>query len=173
MFSVFNRLLKHSNIVMTNTMSGKALYLVIFGSAFYFTYKFLTGNRTTVLIDDSTPETRSDTKKTISKVDPIVEICLSDIVSVHNALIGQANSVELCVNRAEGGVTPSVGMIEEAVRILRATPIAVNVLIRPRPGNFVYSPAECDVIQRDILLAKLSGADGDFYQFFRLIVYSC
>lgn len=38
--------------------------------------------------------------------------------------------------------------------------IALHVLIRPRPGGFMYSDDEFDIIQRDILAAKLAGADG-------------
>lgn len=93
-------------------------------------------------------------------MESIIEVCLSDIQSLKEAKEADVNSVELCSNRQEGGVTPSLGFIEESVKILRATSIAVNVLIRPRPGDFVYTASECETIQRDILNAKLAGADG-------------
>ena len=89
-----------------------------------------------------------------------VEIMVTDIESAHQAVKGGANSLELCANRVEGGTTPSIGFIEEVVNICRTTSIEVNVLIRPRPGDFVYSPAEFELIQKDILAAKLAGADG-------------
>lgn len=89
-----------------------------------------------------------------------VEIMVTDIESAHQAVKGGANSLELCANRVEGGTTPSIGFIEEVVNICRTTSIEVNVLIRPRPGDFVYSPAEFELIQKDIFAAKLAGADG-------------
>lgn len=94
----------------------------------------------------------------------IVEVCLSDIASVEAALLGGANSIELCSNRAEGGVTPSEGLVEQAVQRLRTLnvrdKVTVHVLIRPRAGDFVYSADEFDVIIRDIRAAKRAGADG-------------
>jgi copper homeostasis protein len=57
---------------------------------------------------------------------------------------------------AEGGVTPSVGLIE-AVR--NNVSIPVNVLIRPRGGDFLYSDREFSVMRRDIDRAGEAGAD--------------
>jgi SAM-dependent methyltransferase len=45
-----------------------------------------------------------------------VEICLSDIESAMAAQRGGATSVELCSDRAGGGVTPALGLIQECVR---------------------------------------------------------
>lgn len=45
----------------------------------------------------------------------------------------------------QGGVTPSLGDIETTVSALARSGTGVNVLIRPRPGNFVYSTAEKQV----------------------------
>ena len=69
----------------------------------------------------------------------IVEICLSDIASAIAAIAGGSSSIELCTNRAEGGVTPFIGLVEEVVRMSRGKNVQIHVLIRPRPGNFVYS----------------------------------
>ena len=115
---------------------------------------------------ESPPSTRvekevEELRKVFDKRANVVEICLSDIESIHEALVGEANSVELCTNRMEGGVTPSLGLIEQAVAVFRATSVGVHVLIRPRPGDFVYSPAELEIVARDILNAKKAGADGE------------
>ncbi|MDE6553930.1 MAG: hypothetical protein K2K98_13380 [Muribaculaceae bacterium] len=59
----------------------------------------------------------------------ILEICAADIDSVHAAARGGADRVELCCALSEGGLSPSVGMIEEALMV---SDIKVNVLIRPR-----------------------------------------
>ena len=89
-----------------------------------------------------------------------VEICLSDIESAKNAIKGGANSIELCADRPEGGTTPSIGLIEECVKVCREHSVQVHVLIRPRAGDFVYSKEEFEVIQRDIIAAKNAGVDG-------------
>ena len=85
---------------------------------------------------------------------------MSDMESVIEAIKGGANSLELCSNRIEGGVTPSLGLIEETVRRTRGSNVGVHVLIRPRPGGFVYSAAEFELILRDIVSAKHAQADG-------------
>lgn len=143
---------------MSNNLGTSLLCLSAFGSAVYIGSQLIGSNYQT--IEKNAITLRPTFKKQIEQKQ-IVEICLSDIKSVFNALEGGANSVELCVNRLEGGVTPSVGLIEESVKALSATSVAVNVLIRPRAGNFTYCPSECEVIQRDILSAKNAGADGE------------
>ena len=89
-----------------------------------------------------------------------VEICLSSIECVRNAIQAGANSIELCSDRNQGGVTPSVGLVEEAVRMCRGIDVEVHCLIRPRPGLFTYSDAEFDCILRDIIAFKKIGVTG-------------
>lgn len=78
-----------------------------------------------------------------------LEICAADLASVLAAQRGGADRVELCTALAEGGTTPSGGLIVAA----RDTGLPIHVLIRPRPGNFVYTPAEKAVIRQDIINA--------------------
>ena len=78
-----------------------------------------------------------------------VEICAADLASVLAAQRGGANRVELCTGLGEGGTTPSGGLVAAAQR----TGVPVHVLIRPRPGNFVYNSAEKAVIRQDIVNA--------------------
>jgi copper homeostasis protein len=92
--------------------------------------------------------------------DQIIEICLSDIESAKKAIAGGANSIELCVDRSSGGVTPSYGLIKEACRLAIGSNVKVNVLIRPRDGNFIYSDDEFDAMLRDIIIARDAGAHG-------------
>lgn len=87
---------------------------------------------------------------------PVLEICCSDIDSVNAAVEGGADRIELCSALAEGGLTPSAGLLRQA--ILCGKP--VNVLIRPRGGDFLYSQKEVDVMLEDIRLAADSGANG-------------
>ena len=87
----------------------------------------------------------------------LLEICAGDIDSVYAAARGGADRVELCCALSEGGLTPSVGMIEEALTV---GGIKVNVLIRPRTGDFVYSNAELRVMVRDIATCRMLGVNG-------------
>ena len=98
---------------------------------------------------------------------PIIEICLSDIQSLQQVIQeGNCNSIELCSNRLEGGVTASIGLINQCIYHLRNnyyhinTSIDLQVLIRPRPGGFIYSDDEFEIIQKDILAAKIAGVNG-------------
>jgi hypothetical protein len=101
--------------------------------------------------------------KKMKQQDSIVEICVSDYESAKQAIEGGAMSLELCSNRLEGGTTPSVGLVESCVELVKGTNVTLHVLIRPRPGDFSYSDEEFEVIQRDILAAKQAGADGKTY----------
>lgn len=65
--------------------------------------------------------------------------------------------LELCANFPEGGETPSAGMLRF---LKREIDIPIFVMIRPRGGNFVYSPKELLVMKQDIQLLGELGADG-------------
>ena len=85
-----------------------------------------------------------------------LEICTGDPVGIEAAIAGGADRIELCSGLAEGGLTPSIG----AIRYAASRPVTVNVLIRPRPGDFVYSPREIELMVADIKEAVRCGADG-------------
>jgi copper homeostasis protein len=78
----------------------------------------------------------------------LVEICVDDLDGVSAAERAGADRVELCASLGDGGITPSIGTVGVALRT--ATRIGVNVLIRQRPGDFVYSGAEVDAMVDDI-----------------------
>jgi copper homeostasis protein len=86
-----------------------------------------------------------------------VEICVDSPAGAQAAERGGADRVELCAALLEGGTTPSAGCIA-AVR--RAIKIGLHVIIRPRGGDFLYSPAEIEIMREDIRVAKSLGADG-------------
>lgn len=85
-----------------------------------------------------------------------LEICCGDVGSVGAAVKGGADRIELCCALSEGGLTPSAAMIKKAVKC----GIPVNVLIRPRRGDFLYSDEEVDVMADDIKEAVRLGASG-------------
>jgi copper homeostasis protein len=109
----------------------------------------------------STTNDENETKETAQEPQPkYVEICLSDIESVREAVQGGCDSIELCSNRIEGGITPSVGLVEEAVRLCKLSAVEVHVLVRPRPGLFTYTDSEFDTMVRDIMLISKLGITG-------------
>src|SRR4051812_4652152 len=87
----------------------------------------------------------------------IFEICVDSIAGVRTARTEGAHRVELCADLLEGGITPSRGAIRQARAIAG---IALNVMIRPRGGDFLYDEDEFAVMEADVDAAKSEGADG-------------
>jgi len=79
---------------------------------------------------------------------PLVEICVDDLDGVLAAELGGADRVELCGDLLEGGTTPSIGLIGRVLD--RVSRIGVQIMVRPRGGDFVYSPAELEVMRADL-----------------------
>ncbi|MCC3156754.1 copper homeostasis protein CutC [Hymenobacter sp. 15J16-1T3B] len=86
-----------------------------------------------------------------------LEICAASLHSARAAQAGGAHRIELCQNLAQGGITPSYGLLRQVVRELT---IPVFVLIRPRPGHFVYDAGELAIMQADIELSRELDAAG-------------
>ncbi len=87
----------------------------------------------------------------------LIEVCANSLQSAINAQAGGAKRVELCDNLYEGGTTPSPATIKLARQKLH---IKLNVLIRPRGGDFLYSDLEFEIIKQDIEFCKETGCDG-------------
>ncbi len=87
----------------------------------------------------------------------IIEVCANSAESSIEAEKGGAYRVELCAAIPEGGTTPSYG---EMVVTRKSIGIKMNVIIRPRAGDFLYSDIEFEAMKEDILTAKKAGADG-------------
>lgn len=85
------------------------------------------------------------------------EICANSAESCVAAQEGGANRVELCAAIPEGGTTPSYGEIRMARKLID---IRLHVIIRPRGGDFLYSPVEIETMEEDICMARQAGADG-------------
>ena len=85
-----------------------------------------------------------------------LEVCCGDMQSVLAAKEGGADRIELCQALEVDGLTPSAEMMAEAIGL----GIPVQVLIRPREGDFVYDEAEVETMLKEIRLAKRLGANG-------------
>lgn len=78
----------------------------------------------------------------------VLEICLDDIAGAILAERCGADRIELCSGLSEGGTTPSIGTVRTVLESVEH--IGVQVLVRQRAGDFVYSPAEVDAMCADI-----------------------
>lgn len=80
--------------------------------------------------------------------------------NLESALIAEQNGadrVELCANMLEGGTTPD---FETAQKVHNELNIKMNVMIRPRGGNFVYTEAEFEQMKAEITHFKKMNVDG-------------
>ncbi len=69
----------------------------------------------------------------------LIEICVEGVDGLVAAQQGGADRVELCASLLEGGLTPSLGTVRQALTV--AT-IPFHVIVRPRGGDFLYSKLE-------------------------------
>lgn len=87
----------------------------------------------------------------------IIEIATSDFSTTGSAVEGGADRIELCANLAEGGTTPSLGTIRKC---RESFSVDIYPIIRPRGGDFLYTPEEFDIMKADVLLCKELGCNG-------------
>lgn len=85
-----------------------------------------------------------------------LEVCVDDALGLAEAVAGGADRVELCAALALGGLTPSVGLMEQAACV----PIPCYPIIRPRSGDFVFTAADVAVMKADIRAARALGLPG-------------
>lgn len=87
----------------------------------------------------------------------VLENCSNSVQSSIEAQKGGAIRVELCDNLAEGGTTPSLSQIQLTRENID---IQLNVIIRPRGGDFLYSDLEFESMKQDIHQCGKSKCDG-------------
>jgi copper homeostasis protein len=87
----------------------------------------------------------------------VVEVCCGSVEDGLEAQAGGADRIELNSGLFFGGLTPSIGTVIEAKRLLH---IPVMVMIRPRGGGFCYAESELCIMERYIDEALAHGADG-------------
>lgn len=85
-----------------------------------------------------------------------LEICVDSVESAQAAVAGGATRLELCGNLIIGGTSPSPFLIE-AVQQLG---VPVRVLLRPRFGDFLYTPSEQQILLKEVEMCRSMGVDG-------------
>ncbi len=86
-----------------------------------------------------------------------LEVCVDSAESAMIAQEAGADCLEVCANLIIGGTTPGVSQFRQ---IREACSIGLNVLVRPRAGDFLYTDAEFRMIREDIQMFRELGADG-------------
>lgn len=87
----------------------------------------------------------------------LLECCVDSPESALAAAAGGADRLELCADLLVGGTTPSAGLFE---LVKRRVEIPLNVLLRPRFGDFCYTDLEFEVLLADAARFAAAGADG-------------
>lgn len=87
----------------------------------------------------------------------LIEIATSDFETTRSAVQGGADRIELCANLAEGGTTPSFGMIRQC---RESFSVSLYPIIRPRGGDFLYTEEEFTIMLEDVHRCRELGCDG-------------
>ncbi len=87
----------------------------------------------------------------------LLEICVDSLESARRAAENGADRLELCADLLVGGMSPSPFLVEQ---VLNAVSIPVNVLLRPRFGDFCFPAEEQDILLREIAFCAGAGANG-------------
>ena len=86
----------------------------------------------------------------------LLEICVDSVESARAAAESGAHRLELCGDLMVGGISPSPFLIEAAQKL----DIPVNVLLRPRFGDFCYTQSERDILMQEAELCRKLGVNG-------------
>lgn len=87
----------------------------------------------------------------------ILEVCVDSLASARAAVAGGADRLELCSALAIGGLTPYVELLQQ---IRAESDIPVRCLMRPRAGDFLYTPEEIQMMATQIGMLRKAGANG-------------
>src|ERR1700752_2847756 len=87
----------------------------------------------------------------------LLEVIATTVADAKTAARAGAGRLELITAFGEGGLTPSVGLIEAVVA---AVEIPVNVIVRPHSRSFVFDADDYAVMLRDVRAIAAAGAHG-------------
>lgn len=111
----------------------------------------------------------------------MLEVCVDNLQSALNAIHGGADEIEVCSSLAEGGLTPSIGLVSEiiiSVNNLKLKKVIhkscsqncpciyinkkpkINIMLRCRTGSdFIYSATEMETMLADLNFMKTLEVD--------------
>lgn len=87
----------------------------------------------------------------------LLEVCVDSLASARAAAAGGADRLELCSALAVGGLSPYPELLRQ---IKECCALPVRCLMRPRPGDFLYTEEEIDLLCAQIGTLRGAGADG-------------
>ena len=86
-----------------------------------------------------------------------LEVCVDSVESAVAAERGGADRLELCGNLVIGGTTPEISLYK---MVRKAVSIPINIMIRPRYGDFCYSENEFLIMKDAVRVFREMGAKG-------------
>ena len=87
----------------------------------------------------------------------LLEACVCSVSDAVSAVEHGADRLELNVAIELGGLTPTVGLLQQ---VKEAVDVPVLAMVRPRAGGFRYSTSEQRLMRRDAHALLKDGADG-------------
>lgn len=87
----------------------------------------------------------------------LLEICVDSYESAIRAASAGASRLELCGDLLVGGVSPSPYLIRQ---VHKAVDLPVNVLLRPRFGDFCFTKEEKEVLLQEVAFCAEEGVNG-------------
>jgi copper homeostasis protein len=93
----------------------------------------------------------------MSQAHVLLEVIATTVADARLAAQAGADRLELITAMGEGGLTPSLGLIEAVVD---AVAIPVNVIVRPHSRSFVFDADDYTVMLRDVRAVAAAGANG-------------
>ena len=87
----------------------------------------------------------------------LLEVCVDSVESAQNACRGGADRLELCADLLVGGTSPTPALIRAVQNNVN---IPIRVLLRPRFGDFCYTPCEKAILLEELAEVRQMGAAG-------------
>ena len=93
---------------------------------------------------------------------PLIEVCVGSVADAVQAESAGADRLELCGATELGGLTPSLGLVQQ---VLQAVDIPVVAMVRPRAGGFCYRDDEFQTAREEGKLLLEAGVAGLVFGF--------
>ena len=123
-----------------------------------FQHMLVTDIRMAKAIRNQLPENHSKEDEKQSKREEFTLVAVVDSIdSAIKAVEAGADRIELCSNMIIGGTTPPLTLYKE---VRKQCDTKIDVVIRPRSGDYLYNDSEFRLIIAEIKAFKEAGADG-------------